>query len=200
MAKKVKPGNGKPLQPMRRWQIGYRTVFGIEHEGRPYAVDVRLLDAAAHLYTSGRQSAQSELPAAFPVQDGQIEVAASSYGVKRIHLVTEDGTAHQLTPAPHTAERWRADLHLRSPRLSRMIEAVAVIILLIGLVVAAPALLEWVCGLEAVDGRLGNFTSPISLPTWLSWTVTGAGLVAAFERAFMLRSHWLLDLETNCVP
>lgn len=200
MAKKVKPGNGKPLKPMRRWQIGYRTVFGIEHQGRSYAVDVRLLDAAAHLYTSGRQSAQSDLPAAFPVQDGQIEVAASSYGVKRVHLLTPDGAAHQLTPAPRTAERWRTDLHRRRPRLSRVIEAVAVIILLIGLVVAAPALLEWVSGLEAVDGRLGDFTSPLSLPTWLSWTITGAGIIAAFERAFMLRNHWLLDLETNWIP
>lgn len=191
----IKQGDGSALRPMRWWQLLHRTVFGIEHAAHRYVVDARLLDDEARLYVDGVQTARSSLPVRFAVDGGRIEVAASTYGLKRMHLVTETGTT-QLVPAPRTAERWRAELGRRSPVLSAMIASVAVIVLVIGLVVALPELLEILTRIPPVAERIGTFTSPIELPAWLAMTITVAGVIAGIERALTLRNHWLLDFDT----
>ena len=193
---KVKEGDGSVLEPMRWWQLLHRTMFGTEHEGVRYVVDVSILDDEAFLYADGHQRAKASLACRFPVPGARIEAASSLYGLKRMHLVLDGGTERQLTPAPLTAEGWRARLDARHPRLSRWIAGVAVVILLAGLVVVIPEVLERITMIEAVAENVGTFTSPLQLPGWLATTVTIAGVVAALERALTLRNHWLIDLDT----
>src|SRR5690606_28092287 len=116
-----KTGDGQALKPMRGWQVLHRTMFGTDHAGVRYVIDVPIFDDEAHLYVDGRQHAKASLPARFEVPGGRIEVASSTYGVKRMHLVLDDGSQRQLSPAPRTAEWWRARLAARHPRLSAWI-------------------------------------------------------------------------------
>lgn len=195
---KVRTGDDRPLAPMRGWQVLHRSVFGLEHAGHRYDVEVLFLDDEARLYTDGRQTARSWLPARFPVPGGRLEVAATTYGLKRMHLVLDDGTTAALRPARGTAERWRAELGHRHPALDRWLARGAVLVLLVGLVVALPALAELVTGIEVVADLLGgSFTSPFALPAPVSTTLTVAGVAAAVERGLTLRNHWLIDLDTS---
>ena len=65
-----------------------------------------------------------------------------------------------------------------------------------GLVLFVPQLLELVTQWDFVAERVGTFTSPISLPTWLNTTLFVAGIAASLERALTLRNHWLIDVDT----
>lgn len=196
MAEHKEP-DGSRLRPMQWWELLHRTVFGIEHAGHRFVVDVRFLDDEARLHTDGVQTARArDLPVTFSVPGGEIEVATSLYGLKRMHLRTDDGEERTLRPARYTAEAWRAELARRRPALSRAIATTAVVVLLVGLVVLLPAVLERVTTLDAVAARVGTFTSPWDLPAWASTTLTVAGVVAAVERALTLRNHWLIDLDT----
>lgn len=200
--KKVKPGNGKPLRPYRRWHVLWRSQFLLELAGPGgeavhYAVDVDFFDLfdRAELYRDGVQHAVASSPAAFPVPGGVIEVAASTYGMKRVHLVLDSGEEQQLRPAPRTAEHWRARLGHRHPRLSRWLGATAVAVLVLGLVLLVPQVLEQVSEFPEVADWF-TFTSPISLPPWLNTTLFVAGILAAIERGLTLRNHWLIDADT----
>lgn len=192
----IKDGNGSRLRPMRGWHVLHRTVFGLEHAGHHYDVDVAFFDDDVRLYTDGLESARTDLPARFPVPGGRIEIAATIYGLKRVHLVLENGTTTQLRPAKGTAERWRADLARRRPVLSQWLARAAVVVLLVGVALVLPEIAERVTQIDAVAERLGTFTSPIELPGTLATGLTAAGVLAAIERALTLRSHWLVDLET----
>lgn len=207
--KKVKPGDGSALRPFHWWHSLWRTRFTIVHgaraaDGTPhpsrhkYTVDVNYFDeyGRAALYTDDVQTAIAEMPAMFPVPDGVIDVASSTYGMRRVHLVLDSGTETQLVPEPRTLEHWRAVLDQRHPRVSRTIAIVSVVILIIGLVVAAPQALELLTSIDAVQDRVGTFTSPLSLPTWANIALGVAGVLAALERALSLRNHWLLDADT----
>lgn len=193
---KPKNGDGRTLKPMRGWQMLHRTMFGIDHAGTRYVVDVPIFDDDALLYVDGRQRSKASLPARFPVPGGRIEVASSTYGLKRMHLVLEGGSEQQLHPAPRTAEWWRARLADRNPRLSRWLARAAVVLLLLGLAVALPAAIEWITAIDAVAERVGTFTSPLALPGWLTVSLLVGGVLAGIERALTLRNHWLLDLDT----
>jgi hypothetical protein len=149
------------------------------------------------LYVDGLQVQRSDLPAAFPVPGGVLEVDAGLYGLTRMHLVTEDGDERVLTPHPHSLEGLRARLARRFPALSRALGAAAILILLLALALIVPQLLELVTGIDAVAEQVGTFTSPIQLPDWASTALLVAGIAAALERALTLRSHWLIDADTT---
>lgn len=163
-----------------------------------YAVDVDFFDwdNKAALYRDGRQAATATMPAAFPVPGGVIEVAASMFGLKRIHLVADDGTSRQLRPHPRSAEAWRARLAHRHPGISRAIAGTAVVVLLAALVLGLPQVVEQVSQIPPVAERLGTFESPIALPAWVNTTLVVGGILAAVERALTLRNHWLIDADT----
>ena len=77
-ARRLKPGDGRPLQPFRWWQLlAERSLLTLRLVGRDgrdmnYAVDVRSygkqgsLEGRAHLFVDGRHQAESALPAVFP--------------------------------------------------------------------------------------------------------------------------------------
>ena len=201
---KAKPGDGSALKPHQPWQVLHRSVFRItlpDQDGvqREFSVDVYYFDwdDVVRFYRDGRQHLVAEQPAAFPVPGGVIEVEVGTFGVSRMHLVPEaGGDAQVLAPVRHSGEYWRAVLDHRHPRLSRWIGRVAIVILIVGLILFVPQLLELVSHWDVVAERFGSFTSPIALPAWLNTTLVVAGFAASLERALSLRNHWLLDLDT----
>lgn len=75
-ARRVRPGDGRPLQPFRWWQLLSRSLFSLSLPGADgrrtvYTVDVRPMGdengvVRADLYLDGRHSASSRVPAALP--------------------------------------------------------------------------------------------------------------------------------------
>ncbi|KYK13597.1 MULTISPECIES: hypothetical protein [Streptomyces] len=201
---RVKPGDGRPLPRFRWWQMLTRALFHLrlvnQHGWQTvYAVDVRHQNQAAgyvkaHLYLDGRHHAESKVPAAFPVQDGIIEVRTSAFGLKRCHYITALGTEHQLIPDAASAEGRRARLDRAHPTLSRWIGVLSSIVLIAGLVLLIFQLAELITRApEGVAQYVGTFTSPIDLSAWGNIVVGLATVAASTERALRLRYHWLLD-------
>lgn len=201
--KKVKPGDRRALKQFQRWQILSRSVFTIEladpdgttHE---YAVDVQYfdLDGKVGLYREGRQVATATVPAVFPVPGGVLEVNTTMFGLSRMHFVPDDGEARPLRPHPHSAEAARAGFGRRFPRASAVVAGAAVVVLLAGLALGVPQLVEWVSHQPVVAERVGTFTFGLSVPAWANTTLVVGGMLAALERALTLRNHWLIDAET----
>ncbi|MFW5418227.1 hypothetical protein J0910_16570 [Nocardiopsis sp. CNT-189] len=209
---KVRPGDGSALAEYRPWQLFSRSLFFLDIADpsggtRVFAVDVRHLtepkskkehDGAvgkspAALYRDGVQVNRSNLPAAFPVPGGVVEVAATSFGLKRMHLVAEDGTEHALRPHPRSQEGLRAGLDRRFPRAGAAVGAAAAVVLLAALAVGLLHGIEVLTRPEAVAERVGTFTSPLRLPLWADTALGAAGFLAGLERAARLRHHWLID-------
>ncbi|WP_406137173.1 hypothetical protein OH828_00225 [Streptomyces anulatus] len=203
-SRRLKPGDGRELQRFRWWQLPVRSLFWLRLLGdggqeRLHAVDVRhgaRLDDSrirAHLFLDGRHVAESKLPALFPVDGGVIEVAMSSYGIKRCHYRPLGGRPSQLTPDPASAEGRRARFGARHPGLSGAITVGSVLLLVIGVGLNLLQLAEPVSEIPPVAQRVGTFDSPIHLPIWLNLALGGGAVLASMERALRLRYSSLLD-------
>ena len=205
-AKGVKPGDGRPLPRFRWWQMLSRSVFSIE-VGEPtgtatWSIDVRQWgdkddgEVRARLYRDGLQHAVSKVPARFTVPGGAIEVVVGSFGIKRCHLVADDGTETQLTPHPRSAEGRRARFDRDHATASRVIGAVSMLAVLVGLVIALLAIAESVSQVPPIAETVGTFDSPLDLPLWLAITLGVTAVVGSVERALRLRSSWIDDLAS----
>ncbi|WP_433559403.1 hypothetical protein ACQPWY_14725 [Pseudonocardia xinjiangensis] len=201
---KAKPGDGSPLQRYRLWQLLSRSLFALEladpsGHRQVFEVDVRhLRDSSsskrpAALYRDGVQTHQGNLPVAFPVPGGVIEVATTQYGVKRMHYIGDDGHEQVLRPDPRSLEGRRARFDRRYPRTSAVIGAVGLVVLLMGLAVTLSLATEHITRIEVVAQHLGTFTSPIRLPAWANIALPIAGALAATDRALRLKSTWMAD-------
>lgn len=133
------PGDDRALPPYSRLQVVNRSLLGLTHAGHTYAVDYDFFDwdDKVSLYADGRRTAVAKAPAAFPVPGGRIEFATTFYGVKRAHLVLATGAELPLSPHPKMAEAWRQRLAQRRPVLSALMARAAVVVLVVGLAVAA---------------------------------------------------------------
>lgn len=140
-------------------------------------------EVRARLYRDGIHVAVSKPPAAFPVPGGTIEVAASSFGLKRRHFVGADGVRRQLSPDPASAERRRAQLDRDHPGLSRAIGVVSVLILVVAFVLGIPQIVEQVSQIPWVADNVGTFASPFHLPAWLTIGLVAASVAASIGRA-----------------
>ncbi|MHC3463127.1 hypothetical protein [Streptomyces flavovirens] len=203
-ARRITPGDGRPLKRFRWWQLPYRSLFYLRLPdgagGQPvYAVDVKRgqdqtsAEAKVDLYLDGRHHARSRLPAAFPVPGGTIQVRLSNFGLRRCHYVTAWGTEHLLVPDRDSAEGRRARLHRAQPALSRRIGTVSLTVLVVALVVLVAQLAEQVTGVPVVAERVGAFVAPVHLPAWCNVALTLVTLAAGTERALRLRYSRLLD-------
>lgn len=202
-ARKVEPGDGRPLKRFRWWQPLSRSLFGIrlvdEHGcAATWSVDVGLWgdssgEMRARLYRDGREVARSTLPTAFEVPGGVIEVVASAYGLKRCHHVKADGAEVQLSPDPASAEGRRARMQETHPVASRAIGFVSISILVVALLLGIPQIVEQITHIPPVADAVGTFTSPVHLPAWLNISLVFAAMLASTERALRLRNNWLLD-------
>ncbi|HJF15973.1 MAG TPA: hypothetical protein K8V32_14485 [Enteractinococcus helveticum] len=202
--KKLRPGDGHRLKPFRVWQGLTRSLFYAPLEtsdggAKLYAVNVNYFDwdDTADLYLDGVHTAQADLPAEFPVEGGTIEVATSTYGLKRMHFVDRTGQARVLKPDPASAEGLRARFAQRAPRTSRLIGILAVVILLTLLPIGLLDLAEIITHTEFAQQYIDPFTSPIRLPDWATTPALVLSILAALERALTLRNHWLIDMDTG---
>ena len=204
-SRRLRPGDGRPLPPFRWWQLLGRSVMHLDLSGpgRPgprYTVDVRHGgdgsdgEVRARLYRDGRQHAVSKVPAAFPVEGGVVEVAVSAAGLRRCHLVADDGSETALVPDRRSAAGLRARLDRRHPTASRTVGVVSVLLLVVGLGLNLLQLLEPLSEIPPVAAALGTtFDSPVDLPVWANVALgLGAGLGSA-ERALRLRYRGWLD-------
>ena len=205
-AKRIRPGDGRPLKRFRWWQLFGRSVFHLPADtGRPavYSIDVTHAgdkdtgEVMAKLYRDGTHVATSKVPARFPVEGGTIEVAASTVGLKRAHFVTPDGAERQLVPDSASAEGRRARLTREHPAASRALGAVSIFFLVIGVALLALQLLESLSAVPPVAESIGVFVSPVHLPVWLNIALGIAAALGSTERALRLRYHWLLDGAGN---
>jgi hypothetical protein len=199
------PAEGQRLRPVRRRDVLTRLLYTVEHPGprgdrldHTVEIDVGRDDGRAVLYVDGREQATTDMPGAFPVAGGVIEVAIGLHGVKRVHLVGDDGEERRLDPVRGTLEALRARVERRNPRLSRAIGGLAIAVLVVDLVLAVPAGWEFLTTrVDRLNEIFGTFTSPIVLPLWLTITLGLAAAVAGVERALTLRRNRLLDVETT---
>lgn len=189
---KERPGDGSALRPVSGWQWMWRGVFGTRHAGTRWDVEVDYFDwdEKVRLYRDGVQERVQRGTSRFDLDDGaRIEVAWSTFGLKRAQLVPAGGDVTQLAPAPGTAERWRADLDRDRPTLSRRLGTASGLVLLLAVALQVPQLLE----VGATATGWYEFTSPVTLPGWLNGPLGVAAVLAGVERALRLRYHWLLD-------
>ncbi|MET0161475.1 MAG: hypothetical protein ABW204_02365 [Microbacteriaceae bacterium] len=198
--RRLQPGDGRALRPFRWWQPTSRALMHLAHEdGHVYTVDVHHLKSdsngstLARLYTDGRETARSRMPALFPVAGGGIEVAVSMFGLKRCHFVAADGSERQLEPDPRSGEGRRAQLERSNPGLSRLIGGAAMLVLLVSLGLLLLQLAEQLTGIPPVEQRIGRFESPIALPAAVNIALTLLAALASTERAMRLRYTALLD-------
>ncbi|MFC9426608.1 hypothetical protein [Streptomyces sp. NPDC056987] len=203
-ARRLTPGDGRPLKRFRWWQLPYRSLFYLRlPDGgggqAVYAVDVKRgqdqtsSEAKADLYLDGRHHARSRLPAAFPVPGGTVEVRLSGFGLRRCHYVTAKGTEHLLVPDAASAEGRRAHLDRAHPVLSRGIGTVSLTALVVALVMLVAQLAEKITEVAVVAERVGAFTSPVHPSFWGNVVLTAVTLAAGTERALRLRYSRLLD-------
>lgn len=206
-ARRLRPGNGEPLPRFRWWQLLSRSVRTLtlrapDGTTHTYAVDVRQLgdrdDGAvrARLYLDGALHSLSTMPARFPVPGGHIEVAVNVYGLGRCHYVRTDGTETLLTPHPASAEGRRAYLDRTRPRLSRLVGVVSTLLVLIGICVAVPQLVETISQAPPVADSLGTFDLPMRVPLEVNIAAGIAAVAGSAERALRLRSNWLDSLAS----
>ncbi|GIO23762.1 hypothetical protein [Oceanobacillus sp. J11TS1] len=202
--KKVKDGDGHALKPYRFYEIFYRSLFymnlrEVDGELHTYAVHVNYFDEndSVDLYRDGKHHAKATTPAIFPVPGGVIEVAATTYGLKRIHYITEDEQEYVLSPDRRSAEGLRMRFDAKFPKASSIIGKLAIFTLLVSFILGLPQLASLISQFPFIEERWGSFESPIVLPSWLNMTLLIAGTVAAIERTLTLKNHWLIDMETS---
>lgn len=204
---RVRPGAGEPLQRFRWWQTFGRslrsiTLPNIDGTSSTYTVDVRHSgdpadgEVRARLYLDGALLAFSKLPALFPVPGGHIEVAVTSFGLRRCHYVREDGSELQLTPDSASAEGRRARLHHTRPGLSRFVGLVSTVFVVAGLSLTVPQLLESLSQIPPIADSLGAFVSPVRLPLQANLLIGLAAVVGSTERALRMRSSWIDELAS----
>ncbi|MFE1168519.1 hypothetical protein [Nocardiopsis sp. NPDC058789] len=203
-AHRVTTGDGRRLKAFRWWQLLSRSLFHLplrQADGRTTlcSVDVRHWgrkedgEVTADLYLDGVRHARSTMPAVLPVPGGRVEVATSSFGLRRCHHVPDDGAERQLVPDPRSAEGRRARLDREHPALSRWIGAVSVALLVVGLGLNLLQALEPLSQIPPVNDVTGTFTSPVLLPLWLNVTLGVGAALGSVERALRLRYSWLDD-------
>ena len=205
--RRVHAGSGEPLRRYRWWQMfgrSLRAITLLSSDGTPstYTVDVRhagdMTDGAtrARLYVNGSLHSYAKMPTRFPVPGGHIEVAITGFGLRRCHYVRPDGTELQLTPDPASAEGRRARLHRGNPSLSRLIGVISTTVVLAGLCIEVPQIIEALSQIPPIADSIGTFVSPVRFPLQVNLLIGLAAVIGSTERALRMRSSWIDELAS----
>jgi hypothetical protein len=205
--RRVRQGAGEPLRRYRWWQMFGRSLRSItlssaDGTASTYTVDVRHAgdmtdgEIRARLYVDGALQSYAKMPTRFVAPGGHIEVAITGFGLKRCHYVRADGTEEQLTPDPASAEGRRARLHHRHPGMSRVIGVVATAVVVVGLCVEVPQIIQSLSQIPFIADSIGTFTSPIQLPLHINLVIGLAAVIGSTERALRMRSSWIDELAS----
>ena len=206
--RRIEPGDGRLVQRFRWWQLLGRSLFHLDIADAAgysvkYTVDARQWKTDENgymkvfLYRNGLQHAVSRAPAVFPVECGAIEVAASSFGLKRCHFVSNAGVERQMHPDAHSAEGRRARLDERRPQLSRLIGIVSIVALLVGVGLLLQQIAVPILRIPPIAEQIGPVEPLINLPLWLSISLGLVAALASTERALRMRYRWWLDAAGN---
>lgn len=205
--RRVHAGSGEPLRRYRWWQMFSRSLRSIalvqeDGETATYTVEVRhggdMTDGEvrARLYVDGALQSYAKMPTRFAVPGGRIEVAITGFGLKRCHYVRADGTEQLLSPDPRSAEGRRARLHQRHRGASRVIGLISIALVLVGLCVEVPQIIEALSQIPPIADSIGTFRSPIQLPLHINLLIGLAAVVGSSERALRMRSSWIDELAS----
>lgn len=201
--KKVKAGDGHLLKNYRLWHIFTHSLFHItitseNNEKTYYALKSRYFaeDSSVDLYLNRKHIAYSTLPATIPIKDGIIEVKSGGSGINSIQYITDKKATFSVSPDKRSIRGVRMWLHKSYPMVSSLMAGVAIVILLMSIALSLPQLIESISKIPWVAENIGTFQSPFKLSIWMNVAIGIAGAIAATERALMLRSHWLIDMET----
>lgn len=205
---RIEHGDGRNLPAFRWWQLLGRSLFHLERvdaEGSfvSYAIDARQWKTDENgylkvsLYRNDRQYAVSRVPAVFPVEGGNIEVAASNFGLKRCHFVSADGTEELLRPDGRSAEGRRARLDEHRPRLSRAIGIISALVLLVGVALLLQEIAVPVLRIPPIAERIGPVDPLFTMPLWATIGIGVVTALASTERALRMRYRWWLDAAGN---
>lgn len=193
---KMKEGDGRPLKALRWWEMMTRSVFYLNQ----YAVEVYFFRFEDNImvYRNGRQVAKGTESLKYEVAEtgGQIEIALSDYGVKRMHYKEDTGQEQMLIPDKQSAEGLRYRFGQRFPRVSKWIGWIAVAILLASVVLWIPQIVGLLGEWAILESYIGGFESPVQLPAWLNTTLVVLSLLAVIERTLTVKYHWLIDMDT----
>ncbi len=200
----MKKGDGHFLKTYRIWNIFTQSLFHIyitneKNETIYYALKSRYFaeDSSVDLYHNNKHIAYSTLPAAIPVENGIIEVKSGGSGINSIKYITDKKETFSVYPDKRSVRGLRMGLHKSFPKISSLIAGIAIVILLTSLALSLPQLIESIAQIPWVSENIGTFESPINLSVWENFAIGIAVALAAIERALMLRSHWLIDMETS---
>lgn len=205
--RRVRAGSGEPLRRYRWWQMFSRSLRSItlaSEDGRTsvYTVEVRHGGDAtdgevrARLYVDGALQSYAKMPTRFAVPGGHIEVAITGFGLKRCHYMRAGGVEQQLSPDPRSAEGRRARLHQRHPGASRVIGLLSIALVVVGLCVEVPQIIEALSQIPPIADSIGTFTSPIQLPLHINLIIALAAVAGSTERALRMRSSWIDELAS----
>jgi hypothetical protein len=177
------------LEPVRGLQVIWRGVYEIDHAGHSYAVEVDFFDFAERirLYRDGAAVDTRKSPARFELDGGAaIEARMGLLGMRRLRLLEAGGEA-RLRPAPGTAEAHRAAFERRHPSASRLLGALAWVVLVLALLIEIPELIRLLGDLVGFE-----FDPPIQLPPLALGVLAVLALAAALDRALRFEhSRWL---------
>lgn len=186
------------LKPLRTSEIFWRGLYGIDHGGHSYVVEVDYFDfkERVRLYRDGLLADERKSPARFPLDDGSsIEAAMALYGMKRACFFEEGGRKQKLRPLRGTAEERRLSFDRTHPLASRSIAAVAWSMLVIALVTQIPNTINGLA--KALSFLpLASPISPIptfSFPDWLNVTLSVGGIAAGLDRGLRMVHNPVID-------
>ncbi|WP_339299005.1 hypothetical protein MKY92_02610 [Paenibacillus sp. FSL R5-0623] len=202
---KVKAGDGHLLKKYRLWSIFTHSLFHIEVTNHSsgnttsYAIKSKYFteEPRVDLYRKNRHIAFSKLPAAFPVENGVIEIKNNSTGINGIHYIGAGEDTFTVSPDRRSIRGFRMWVHRRFPTLSAFIGMIAIIILLISIVLSIFQFVESISAIPWVSENVGAFESPIQLSFWTYFAIGIAAAIAGTERVLMLKNHWLIDMEST---
>lgn len=187
------------MQAMKSTDIFWRGLYGIDHGGSSWVVEVDYFDPSetVKVYRDGVLVTKGRSPLRFDIDpSARVEAAMSLYGMKRAHMVdVRSGNATRLQPLPGTAEDRRLRFEGEHPAASRVIAAVAWCVLAIALVTQIPNTVN------SLGGLVETFSLPIprpdvptfALPGWLNGLLGVAGILAGLDRGLRMKHNALLD-------
>src|SRR5699024_11155374 len=115
---------------------------------------------------------------------GWIEAACAQIGMKYVRFHAESrNDSVPLQPAAGTAEAWRERIDQQYPRLSRMLGAIALMVVLAVLLIELPQLVNLIGDLTPLIGLPGFQIPAVSLAWWANAAVIVIGGLAALDRS-----------------
>ena len=185
------------LRPPRPTDVIWRGLYGTEHAGASYVVEVDFFDPGekVKLYRNGILAEVKRSPARFLLdEDTAIKAAMSLYGMRQAHILERDKPDRALSPLPGTAEAARQRFDQEHPMLSRMIAIISWAALVVALVTQIPNAINGISnGLTALGFPLEFSIPTFALPAWLNAALTFLGIAAGLDRGLRMVHNPLLD-------